>query len=55
MNTMDARALRSLRGAVPDVRPPNKWIEPGQGCFCVLLSIVIAMEVSFLAWCLFFR
>lgn len=52
---MDARALRSLRGAVPDVRPPAKWIEPGQGWPCMFLGLVILCEMSFIGYCLFFR
>jgi hypothetical protein len=55
MTALDAAALRSLRGAVPDVRPPPKWFEPGYGWLCVLLVAVNAAEWGFVIKCLFFR
>lgn len=55
MNALDAEAIRSIRGAVPDVRPAPKWIDDNQALPCVLLGLVIACEFGFLFWCLFFR
>ncbi len=54
-----AEALRALRG-VPDIRPEPRWWQykefaPGQGWLCLALGIVIACELSFLGWVVFFR
>jgi hypothetical protein len=45
----EQRAAQSVRLAVPLVRKPKRWIEPGQGGWCWLMGFVIAGEVAVIA------
>jgi len=52
---LEQSAVQSLRRAIPLVRKPAKWIEPGQGGFCFFLALVIACEIAILVYQIWFR
>ncbi len=45
----DQEAAKSVRLAIPNVRQPARWVEPGQIGWCWTLGFVIACEIGFIA------